>query len=72
MSACETAKGGAKQPYQAINAKRVYEELFYGDAEPLDPDNNPHALDEAMRNFYEDKGFMLINGPYACAWVCRL
>ena len=31
-------------------AKRVYEELFRGNAELLDPDTIPYALDEAMHN----------------------
>ena len=31
-------------------AKRVYEELFRGDGEFLDPDTIPYALDEAMHD----------------------
>ena len=32
-----------------IVAKKVYEELFHGEAEILDPDAIPYALDSAVR-----------------------
>ncbi|EIN12559.1 hypothetical protein PUNSTDRAFT_49852 [Punctularia strigosozonata HHB-11173 SS5] len=77
LSACETAKGDASQPDQAVHlaaamlfagfksviatlwsmgdvdgplvARTVYEELFHGDSDYLDPQVVPYALDTAMQ-----------------------
>lgn len=43
-----------------IVATKVYEELFRGNAEILDTDTIPYALDDAMHNLRERQGVHVV------------
>lgn len=47
-----------------VIAKRVYEELFTGDGDHLDPDSIPYALDAAVQELRSQKVHMSRWAPY--------